>query len=229
VAREASFDRLPENGASLLLTTLNREVVGRSTSYSDLHSPNTFLFGDVAPAVLDRVEIQRLDAAEANLVNVQFRNCQVLNLHVDETTLFGASAPAIHRLHVKAPKGGVRSIYDPTEISAWIESHSAGATPKSTDNEAAIALLDKVCRVMLRQHMIKDHETDDSGKLLRNPYWPEVERILSEVDMIDRIYGKQMAGAQAPFVRVKDPFSILAHRGSGVIRTIWKKVAAIPN
>lgn len=228
LAREASFDRLPENVASLLLTTLNREVEGHSTSYTDLQAPNAFLFGDVAPSILDRVEIQRLDAAEANLVNVRFRNCQVLNLHVDETTLFGASAPAIHRLHVKMPKGGVRPIYDPSAIAAWIESHSAGAPPKSTDNEVAIALLDKVCRVMLRHHMIKDHETDHSGKLLRDPYWPEIERILSEADMIDRVYGKQTSGAQAPFVRVKDPFSILAHRGAGVTRAIWKKVAAIP-
>ena len=228
VLQESSFDRLPENAASLLLTSLNREVKGRLASYSGLQTPNVFLFGDVAPTVLDRIEMQRLDVAEANLANVKFKDCSVVNLHADETTIFGASAPAVHRLHLKTPKGIVRSVYDPSEIAAWIESHSIRSSPKPSDNEAAIALLDKVCRVMLRQHMIKDHETDDSGKLLRSPYWPKVEKILSELNLVDRLHGKQMSGANAPFVRVKDPFSILASRNSGAARALWKRVAEIP-
>jgi hypothetical protein len=228
LAREASFDRLPENAASLLLTTLNRDVEGRSATYSDLQAPNVFLFGDVATSILDRVEIQRLDAAEASLVNVQFRNCEVVNLHVDETTMFGDSTPTIHRLHVRTPKGEVRPIFDPVEIAAWVGAHTMGSPAESSDNESAITLLDKVCRVMLRQHMIKDHETDDAGRLLRNPYWPAIEQILTEFKMIDRVRGKQMAGAHAPFVRMKDPFKLLAQRSAVVNRSIWRKVAEIP-
>lgn len=228
LAREASFDRLPENAASLLLTTLNRDVEGRVGAYSDLQAANAFLFGEVAASALDRVEIHRLDAAEANMVKVQFMNCEVLNLHVDETTLFGATTPVIHRLHVKKPKGEVRLIFDPADIAEWVRSHAVGSPPKATENESAIRLLDKVCRVMLRQHMIKDHETDESGRLLRDPYWPAVEQILTEFGMIDRLHRKPMAGVNAPFVRLKEPFKLLANRGVGVNRSIWKKVAEIP-
>jgi hypothetical protein len=228
LAREASFDRLPENAASLLLTTLNRDIEGRAAAYSDLQAPNAFLFGEVVASVLDRVEIQRLDAAEANMVNVQFRNCEVVNLHVDETTLFGATAPLIHRLHVKRPKGDVRLMFDPADIAEWVRSHASGSPPNSTQNESATRLLDKVCRVMLRQHMIKDHETDEGGRLLRDPYWPAIEQILRGHGMIDRLHGKQMAGAHAPFVRLKEPFKLLANRGVGANRSIWKKVAEIP-
>lgn len=227
LTREASFDRLSENASSLLLTTLNRDIEGRSATYSDLQAPNAFLFGEVTDCVLDRIEIQRLDAAEANLVNVQFSNCQVVNLHVDETTLFGATAPVVHRLHVKRAKGDVHLMFDPAEISHWIKSRSHGSPPKSSENDSATRLLDKVCRVMLRQHMIKDHETDKSGSLLRDPYWPEIEKILKEFGMVDRIHRKQMSGIQAPFVRLKEPYKLLANRGVGVNRSVWKKVAEI--
>lgn len=225
--REASFDRLPENAASMLITTLNREVKGRSTAYSDLQAPNAFLFGDVAAAVLEGVEIQRLDASEANLADVQFKNCKIANLHVDETTMFGSSVPTIHRLHLKKPKGEVITMFDPAEIAEWVRNNSESSAPKVTDNEAAIRLLDKVCRVMLRQHMIKDHETDESGKLLRDPYWPAIEGILTEYKMVDRLRGKQVAGSNAPFVRMKEPFKLLANRQVGTNRMIWKKVAEI--
>ena len=228
LTRESSFDRLAENAGSLLLTTLNRELEGQPRAYSDLQVPNVFLFGDVAGSVLSRVEIQRLDGAEASLVNVQFKDSEVVNFYADETTMFGASAPTIHRMHVRTVKGEVRSIFDPAEISAWVASHSVGSPPKSSHNQAAITLLDKVCRVMLRQHMIKDHETDDAGRLLRNAYWPAVEQILKEFGLIDRFHGKQMAGARAPFVRIKDPFKLLAHRGAAANRIIWTKVAEIP-
>jgi hypothetical protein len=228
LAREASFDRLPENIASLALTCLCRPVDGSAAAYSDLQAPNVFFFGEVAPAVLQRIRMQRLDVAEANLAAVEFIDCDATNLYVDETTRFGKSSPRVHRLHLKTPKGLVRDVFDPTEIDKWITAHSLRATAKPLDNVEATALLDKVCRVMLKRHMIKDHETDFSGRLLRSSYWAEIEAILREHEMVERITGKQMSGAHAPFVRMRDPFGLLANRNTGTYAAIWKSVAAIP-
>lgn len=228
LAREASFDRLPDNAASLVLTCLCRATGEQLVSYSDLQAPNVFLFGDVARAKLERIRIQRLDAAEASLAGVEFRDCEVVNLYADETTRFGVTSPTIHRLHLKNPKGGVRDIFDPSEIQVWIASHSARASAAANVNINAVTLLDKVCRVMLRQHMIKDHETDAAGNLLRDRYWPEIEAILTTNGLVTRVRGKQIAGTKAPFVRMKDPFALLANRDKGANVVIWKKVAAIP-
>lgn len=228
LSKEASFDRLPDNAASLLLTCLCRPTDDQLGAYSDLQAPNVFLFGDVARAVLERVRIQRLDVGEASLTSVEFRDCEVLNLFADETTRFGVTSPMVHRLHLKTPKGGVRDIFDPAEIQVWIQGHSARAIAGAKENSVAVALLDKVCRVMLRQHMIKDHETDAAGNLLRDRYWPEIEEILSASGLVVRVRGKQIAGAKAPFVRMKDPFTLLANRDKGANAAIWKKVAAIP-
>lgn len=226
--REASFDRLTDNAASLLLTSLIRDVVERRTMFSDLQVSNVALFGDVSDCTMERVEIQRLDAAEASLVDVVFNDCRVVNLHVDETTRFGTSAPTIHRLHVKSAKGPVQTLFDPADISNWIQGHSAATTAMSSVNEVALALLDKICRVMLRQHMVKDHETDQSGKLLRSPYWTEIEEILKTGGLLERVHNKPVSGVNAPFVKMKDPFGLLANRGSIANAAIWKKVAAIP-
>lgn len=226
--REASFDRLFDNAACLLLTSLTRDVAERKSKFSDLQISNVSLFGDVSDCELDRVQIQRLDATEASLVDVLFKDCRVVHLHVDGTTRFGTSAPTVHRLYVKSAKGAVQTLFDPIQISNWIQKHSVMVPAKSSENKIALELLDKVCRVMLRQHTIKDHETDQSGKLLRSPYWTEIEAILTDAGLLDRRHNKPTAGAKAPFVKMKDPFGLLANRGSVVNAGVWKKVAAIP-
>lgn len=228
LGRETSFDRLFDNASSLLLTSLTRDSTERLGTLTDLSASTVVLFGDISDCVLEKVQIQRLDAFEANFANVDFKDCKVSHLHVDGTTRFGTSAPSVHRLHVKNAKGAVQTIFDPSEISTWIQAHSTKLAVKSPENKAAVELLDKVCRVMLRRHMIKDHETDQAGKLLSLQYWPEIEAILTAASLIDRRNNRPMSGANAPFVKIKDPFGLLANRGSSVNALIWRKVAAIP-
>lgn len=227
MSQEATFDRLPDNAASLLVTSLCRNDREDIRSFNDLQVSNAVLFGLVAPSRLERVRIQRLDAQEASLENVQFNDCEIVNLMADETTRFGSTWPKVHQIRLKTAKGLLRELYDPAEIEEWISvrtTKSAQATP----NEDAARLLDRVCRIMLRQHMIKDHETDESGRVLQDKYWPQVEKILTEASLLDRIRGKQMAGAQAPFVRMRDPFNLLAHKSNTKVAAIWAKVGAIP-
>ena len=228
LSRETSFDRLPDNVASLAISSLVRDIENRSVAYADIQASNVVLFGEASETLLARVRIQRLDASEANLSKVTFEECEVVNLHADETTLFGETRPKVHRLHLRSPKGTVKSLFEPSQIDAWLAAHASTATNTPKQNGAAVALLDKACRVMLRQHMIKDHETDASGRLLRSPYWAQVETVLREAGLIDRVHGRQMAGANAPFVRMKDPFGLLMSRSGGTYAKIWKKVASIP-
>jgi len=228
VSQEATFDRLPENAASLLITCLCRTIGNRQRHYHDLQVSNATIFGQAAPSLLERVRIQRLDAEEASLAQVQFKDCEVVNLFVDATTRLGATAPKVHQIHLKSDKGVIREIYEPTEIESWIATHSPKAAELQNANEGAIRLLDRVCRIMMRQHMIKDHEDDEFGRVLRHPYWTQIEGILTEAGLAERVHGKQMAGARAPFVRMRDPYTLLADRSSAEVAPVWRKVAAIP-
>lgn len=225
---EVSFDRLTENVASLLVTGLCRTVGETPRHYQDLQITNAVLFGLVAPASLERVRIQRLDAKEAGLTQVEFHECHVVDLIVDETTRFGSSIPAIHQIHLLTDKGTIREIFAPEEIATWIDAHSVKGQIAGNENQGAIRLLEKVCRIMLRQHMIKDHESDEFGRVLKGQYWEEIEEILKDAGCVDRISGKQMSGVKAPFVRMQNPYELLAQRSSAKVARIWEKVGTIP-
>jgi hypothetical protein len=186
------------------------------------------MVGSVAPSRLERVRIGRLIAEEAALTQVEFVDCDITDLYVDDTTRFGETTPRIHKIHRKSEKGLVEDVFDPDGIAEWLDNHRLTTVAEDVVNEASVKLLDRVCRVMLRQHMIKDHQSDEFGRLLRNEYWSAVEAILVEAGLLERIKGKAMAGTYAPFVRMRDPYSLLANRSAPNIAAVWKRVGAIP-
>ncbi len=224
---EQTFDRLPENAASLLISALCKEIDG-VRSYSDIQIGDAVLFGLVAPANLERLRFQRLDVREAQLSQVTFSECEVVNLTVDDTTRFGSTLPNVHQLLVLTDKGNIEEVFDPDKVGRWINEHSIREAMRP-QNQEAVKLLDRVCKVMLRQHMIKAHHTDEAGKLLENPYWEAIEEILTKAKFVDRIEGKATAGAAASFVRMREPFRLLVQSEDDVKAVaVWDKVASLP-
>jgi hypothetical protein len=171
--------------------------------------------------------MQRLDVREANLSDVTFSECDVAHLIADNSTFFGVYRPHVHQLVFYENDGRQKQLFDPVEISDWLDAHAA-EKPLVNENIAALKLLERVCRVMLRQHMIKDHPTDAAGRFLKENYWPEIEKILAEHKMADRIT-KPSAGVAASFLRLRNPFAVLVHREDDPsIESIWRAVADIP-
>jgi hypothetical protein len=122
----------------------------------------------------------------------------------------------------------IEEIYDPTVVSEWIDQHSVVAREALITNQEAVDLLDRICRVMLRQHMIKEHPSDMAGRFLQFPYWRDIEKILFRARLLDRIEGKATSGARASFLRMKDPLNILVRRDDPKIKRIWDEVGNIP-
>jgi hypothetical protein len=120
--------------------------------------------------------------------------------------------------------GSIREVFDRAEIVKWVNDHSVA--PEGPRNVEAIRLLDKVCRVMLRQHMIKDHQSDLNGRLLQDPMWQSIESILVKAHLVDRIRTKATGGAKASFLRMRDPFRVLVSDDESV-RSVWDAVGAI--
>jgi hypothetical protein len=221
---EMSFDRFPENAAALLVTSLCHQHSEIKRKYSELLVLDAVLFDVVSPAALHRVKFQRLDVREGDLSKVDFIECQVMDLTVDATTKFGATLPSVHRLLQVDDKGVIHEIFEPDEISQWLQKHSTSNFVEHVNTD----LLERVCRKMIRQHMIKDHEDDDAGRLLRNPLWEPIEQILSENRMLERLI-KPTAGTSASLVRMQDPFKLLVQRSTNQrIKAIWDKVGKLP-
>lgn len=230
LADEVTFDRLLENVGSLAISSLCHDFSAPVRKYNDISIIDAVLSGVISPANLERIKIQRLDAREAELEQVQFIDCEVVQLTVDETTLFGSSHPRVHNLLLSTESGHIEEIFDPSVIASWIDKHStAPEKPGETapGNQEAVRLFERVCRVMLRQHMIKEHPSDAAGRLLQQPYWKDIEDILFRAKFLDRIKGKGTGGPAASFLRMKDPMAMLISGDSSVTR-IWDEVGAIP-
>lgn len=224
-SEDISGDRIHDNTSSLLISGLSYPVEEHRT-FSDLAILDAVLFGVISPVKLDRIKFQRLDVREAELTRVEFTNCEVVSLMVDDTTRFGETWPRVHQLLVTKKDGDIKSVYEPGDIAKWLQRHSR-PLQRSTGNAAALRLFERVCRVMLRQHMIKEHPTDQFGRLLQDELWPKIETILSDAEMIDRVEGKDSAGPSAPFLRLRDPYKLLVSRSEPTINNVWKRVAAI--
>lgn len=224
---EASFDRLPENLASLLITALCRPT-GVVKKYQDLQVPDVVLFGAIGPATLEKLKVQRLDAREAELSQVNFVACEVFHLTADETTRFGHALPRVHQLNLILANGRSEEMFDPGAIGDWLAEHASQIEVRAV-NKDAVRLFEKVCRIMLRQHMIKEHEGDFSGKVLQDEYWKRIEQILFDHKFLDRITGKPTSGAPGTFLRMKDPYRLLTDRAKSDVKAVWTKIEAIPS
>src|SRR6478672_9187846 len=110
--------------------------------------------------------------------------------------------------HVATDAGGVSELLEPTKIADWLSHHSRDETPQAVNAEAT-RLLDKVCRVMLRHHMIKERQEDRNSRLLESKYWSDIEEILVRTEWLERIAGKPSKGAPGTFLRMRDPYKLL--------------------
>ena len=184
------------------------------------------MFGGVEPAKLRQLRILRLDVKEADLSRVEFDDCEIISLMVDETTRFGPSRPSVHQLLIATDAGGVSELLEPAKIADWLSRHSRDETPQAANAEAT-RLLDKVCRVMLRQHMIKERQEDRNSRLLESRYWSDIEEILMRAKWLERITSKASKGAHGTFLRMRDPYKLLVDQTSAA-KAIWSQVAALP-
>jgi hypothetical protein len=228
LVEEVTFDRLSENLATLLLSTLCHQGLTHPRTYSDLAVVDAVIFGVAAPAKLVRIKCQRLDVREGQFSQVHFEDVEINTLIADETTRFGKTHPTIHQLLLSTPDGGLQEVFDPADIQKWLIEHST-LEGKGVENEDALRLFDRICRVMLRQHMIKEHPSDPAGRLLQDRYWKPIEKILVEAKLIDRLQNRGTSGAAASFLRLQDPFKLLVQRAdNSKIRSVWERIGSIP-
>jgi hypothetical protein len=225
---EISYDRLSENTAALLIGSLCHQTLHKKQTFADMTMVDAVLFGVISAASLRNVRVQRLDIREAELVQVDFADCEVIHLTVDETSRFGKSYPDIHRLLLATEDGQYHELFEPDEISAWISRHSV-QSDGPPENREAIRLFDRICRVMLRQHMVKEHITDPAGRLLHDKYWKDIEQILFKKNLLVRLENRGTRGAAATFLRLSDPFKLLVGKSNDLkVKEVWAQIGSIP-
>jgi len=216
-------ERLNENAASLLLTSLVANISG-DIELSNLSTGDIVLFGFTSNAKLNSVSINRADCRGADLSPIDFVDTQIACLVADTQTQFGQCAPVINTLMIENG-GRTTTIYDPREICEWINTHRSQSSWVRTHNKST-QLLEKVCRVFLRQFFIKANDYDSASYYLSDQLWPEIEDILEKNNRIRRTDRKDASGRPGEFIHVVNATSLLEAL-TDEDKNIWQKVAAL--
>ncbi|MCQ9156705.1 NACHT domain-containing protein [Acidomonas methanolica] len=214
-------ERLTDNAGSLLITSAVADS-GEEFAIEQVNAGDAVLFGTAGLVQMTATNINRLDCRGADIRGINFYNCSISTVVVDDRTSFGENRPHIDSLMVEI-NGHTSSLYDPNEIDAWITSHQTHRDVSQLDNEAT-KLLEKVTRVFLRQFFVKSDPLDPAGRYLEEDIWPAIEEVLTHAGRLRRTDRKDASGKRGEFVHIVNP-SALLERASQEDREIWNLVS----
>lgn len=205
--QEITTDRLPYNGAGILLAALTRSLPSDPRQLENLAVNECSWADQLAEARLRNVTIYRLEARGADLSHVQFSDCHVSILVADTTTTFGTSAPAITAIH-QVERGYSTTLRATEDIQAWVAQH----TVTEGDDDDAMPLVrffDRVCRKALRQFYFRQGGDDPAASLLNHHFWPEIRAILEEEKRIET-RNIEAGGPAAVFLHIKGAQNLIS-------------------
>jgi hypothetical protein len=206
VVDEPFSERLVSNCASLALATLARSDL-LPLSLSSVSLSDARIFGTAGRAIVDGVTFSHLDLRGADCRAITFRECTAAALTVDSITYFGGSQPPRTHLLQVENAGAITFIRVPVEISNWVGKHSASTDGDGGDADLPLVqYFDRVCRKFVRQHQIRNSDSDEAYYLLRDPAWLIIRPLVG-----DRLYedSREARGPKNIFYRMIRPEALL--------------------
>lgn len=208
---ESGMDRMPQNGGALLIVATAAGFAGTTRAIANVDAIEVVMRGTAETTLLRNVSIGQMQARGADLRQVTFESCAVGVLIGDETTRFGSTVPNVSVIHEISP-GTVKTLRAPADVQQWLRVHSTeGNSSLSSNVDAELALVkffDRVCRRALHQVYMREHADDVGGKLLSEPLWRELEKILDDENHIRRLT-PPMHGPASYLIHIKNPRALL--------------------
>ena len=221
---DVGFERLSENSCSLLITSLVANWDDEPITIESLSAGEAVLFGEIGPTTLTSLSISRLDCRGVDLSLVEFKNCSVGILVADKDTRFADTLPAVTCLFVEE-NGTAVSVYEPSRISDWLASVSAGDELEETITDE-VRELRRICRVFMRQFYIKDDVEEKAGRLLQSDAWRNIEKLLRKYDRVRRTDRKDASGRPGEFVHIINAQALLEQQTREDVE-IWRELANV--
>lgn len=207
VEADRSSDRSRRNIASLLLSGISDPATAAiEFRLSDLSLDEVFIREKAAPIRLTRVDIGHLDIRGADITAVEFVECQLGTLLADATSAAPSSMPVPGVLMID-DKGRSKPVVDVREVDLWLSQHKPSAY-SVVETTPYLALFEKLCRIVLRQNwlVISGDPDDRTTRLLNDPRWPEIEKILKDNMLVKYKFGVGVSGPKSDFVSIVDAF-----------------------
>jgi hypothetical protein len=214
ILKQESFAaRLTSNVVALLIGTLVRSTDTESKLELSNFTPYEIrVFDELSPAELSDLTIIRMDARGADLTNVEFKNCQVNLLLVDETVRFGTSFPKVSSLQIEKGQKVITE-HSREKIVEWLTAHSAASQSveeswHENQNLSLVKFFDRVCRRFMRQHYIRDQDSDEGAILIRDSRWPIIEKLLEAEGRLRKEF-RSAKGKPSTFYYMLEPGDFL--------------------
>ena len=188
-------DRGVHNIGSLLITLLSSMEYEGSLVLRNIHSEEALIRGTTSTATIHGAGISQLDIQGANVESLEFINCHITTLTVDEMTHVSPSIPLpsqiqYNRLHSDRSK----VISSREDIDGWLQAHGrvvaagdavgegADTIPRELLNHPMRRLLRRACRS--RSFWTPAGSTNFFEKYTRDPWWPDLLALMQEHHLI---------------------------------------------
>lgn len=206
--KERYVDRTIQNLAAMAVAsadTLDQEdqrFLVENCSFDEL-----CLRGTCGDLELSYVQVAHLDVRGADISSVTMNQCSIGTLLADQTTILPAQMPLGWHLYLDE-RGSPRGVFDTRQIEEWCEQHTR-SLPKEALESDHILFLEKICRIVIRQHWIREVEGDRAGKLLQDPKWVETKEALESRNLLSIREGVAVGGPRSRFFRIEKAGLIL--------------------
>lgn len=206
-----STDKTRRNIASFMIASLSVAELSENFVVSAVGLDEVRFVGVATRSTLERVIISQLDCRGADLSEVVFSDCQIVNVIGDDQILLPSTFPAPSRVQIV--EQGRRTISAPEEISEWRSLHlkdrpsiENGLIPRGLRDHEAIKVLHKACR--LRQYWLRRGDDIFVARILDNSNWPTIEQALLKNDLLT-IESRQASGTDTRFLHIRKSWEIL--------------------
>jgi hypothetical protein len=205
-------DRTRKNLAALSIASLSVADLVQDFKIAMVDVDECRFSGTASGGRLDSLLVNQLDCRGGDITAVDFSEVAVLTLIADRDTRLPDSFP--HPTRVQDVSLNGRTLTAPSDVHQWVVAHlsnppedEAGLIPDEFRDHEAIKLLLKACR--LRQYWLRRGDDMYATRILDNPFWQIVEKVLAENDLL-RVDARQASGTHARFIHVRQAEDILS-------------------
>ncbi|WP_139802456.1 hypothetical protein [Aurantimonas sp. 22II-16-19i] len=226
---KGAFGRFGQNVFGLCLTTLGRSVGDGNRVYKDASIEEACLPDEVLDCQLQNIFFLRLDVRGSNCSALSLdSDCAIETLILDEATTFPFHANINHVEFHRA--NSITSTRDPDEIAKFF-THSS-LENDSDSRSPAVKLLERLCRLFMRQYWLKLDPDDHAAKsFMRDPLFDDLLRVLESHERIIEDPNIGAGGTPARFIHMRRPESLLKFeslRSDDIrlrddVRSLWRE------
>ena len=212
-------DRGAANLGTLLITMLPSVDCEGALVLRNIHADEALIRGTSSSAKIYNSSINQLDIQGANVELVEFHDCRIATLTVNETTHVSNSIPVPFRIQYNRYRVHRSKVISfPEYVRGWLHAHGPafGHEEHVTDEPSMVPdelrrhpifeLLGRACRS--RSFWIPEGSTNYFEKFTRDPLWPDLLALLQAHNLVKE-ETIAAAGINSRFFHIKRPIRIL--------------------